>query len=274
MHPRKRQRKNTSAMRLVGALVALFRVAADLTQRELGVRVNLHEETIASIEQGRRPLKPDTARRMGRVLDTKKALETAVENMPEIDMVPAWAEQYMDIEREAIALSWFENQVLPGLLQTENYARAVFRSKVPIISEEEINAQVAARLARQEILHRKVPPTASFIISEATLRDRLGGGEVYAETLRHLRACADLPGITLQIMPLGREDHAALSGPFILMETPDHQHLAYIETQRGSQLISDPDEVSILAQKYAMLRTQALNPEETKGLLDRLLGEQ
>lgn len=179
----------------------------------------------------------------------------------------------MDIEREAIALSWFENQVLPGLLQTEGYARAVFRSKVPILSEDEINAQVAARLARQEILHRKVPPTASFIISEAIVRDRLGGDEVYAETLRHLRACADLPGITLQIMPLGRQTHAGLNGPFILLETPDHQHLAYTETQRGSQLITDPNEVSILAQKYAMLRTQALNPEETKGLLDRLLGE-
>jgi transcriptional regulator with XRE-family HTH domain len=274
MHPRKRQRKNTSAMRLVGALVALFRVAAGLTQRELGVRVRLQEETIASIEQGRRPLKPDTARLMDRVLDTKKVLETAVANMPEIDMIPAWAEQYMDIEAEAIALSWFENQVLPGLLQTENYARAVFRTDVPALSETEIERRVAARLERQEILHREVPPTGSFVISEAVVRDRLGGNEVYRETLRHLRACADLPGITIQIMPLGRETHAGLSGPFILLETPDHQHVAYAETQRGSQLISDPDEVSILARKYAMLRTQALNPEETKGLLDRLLGDQ
>ncbi|WP_274561265.1 helix-turn-helix domain-containing protein [Streptomyces spiramyceticus] len=274
MHPRKRQRKNASAMKLVGALVARFREASGLTQRGLAERVRLHEETIASVEQGRRPLKPDLARLLDEVLDTKQALETAVDNMPEIDLIPAWAEQYMDLEREAIALSWFENQVLPGLLQTQSYARAVFRSKVPIMCEDEINAQVTARLARQEILHRTVPPTASFIISEAIVRDRLGGDEVYAETLRHLRTCADLPGITLQIMPLGRQTHAALDGPFILLETPDHQHLAYTETQRGSQLITDPNEVSILAQKYAMLRTQALNPEETKGLLDRLLGEQ
>ncbi|WP_323180861.1 helix-turn-helix transcriptional regulator [Streptomyces sp. NBC_01142] len=261
-------------MRLVGALVGRFREAAGLTQRELADRVCLHEETIASIEQGRRPLKPDLAQQLDRVLETKGALETAVENMPEIDLIPAWAEQYMDLEREAIALSWFENQVLPGLLQTESYARAVYRSNVRVLSEDEINAQVAARLARQEILHRDVPPNASFIISEATVRDRLGGNDVHAETLRHLRTRADLPGITLQIMPLGRQTHAALAGPFILLETPDHQHLAYTETQRGSQLIIDPNEVSILAQKYAMLRTQALNPEETKGLLDRLLGEQ
>lgn len=274
MHPRKRQRKNASAMKLVGALVGQFREIAGLTQRELADRVCVHEETIASVEQGRRPLKPDLAKVLDRILETKRALETAVANMPEIDLIPAWAEQYMDIEADAIALSWFENQVLPGLLQTESYARAVFRSKVPILSEEEINAQVAARMERQEILRRKVPPNASFIISEAIVRDRLGGNEVYAETLRHLRTRADLPGITLQIMPLGRETHAGLDGPFILLETPDHQQLAYTESQRGSQLITDPNEVSILAQKYAMLRTQALNPEETKGLLDRLLGEQ
>ncbi|WP_438292384.1 helix-turn-helix domain-containing protein [Streptomyces sp. HUAS TT7] len=274
MHPRKRPRKNTSAMRMVGALVATFRIAAGLTQRQLGERVLLHEEMIASIEQGRRPLKLDLAALLDQLLDTKGALTTAVENMPEIDLIPAWAEEYMDLEREAIALSWFENQVLPGLLQTESYARAVFLSKVPAMSEDEINAQVAARLERQEILHRKEPPTLSFVISEAILRDRLGSDAVYAEMLRHLRGCTDLPGLTLQVMPLGRHTHAGLAGPFVLLETPDHQHLAYTETHRGSQLISDPDEVSVLAQKYAMLRTQALNSEQTRGLLDRLLGEQ
>ncbi|MEU3304973.1 helix-turn-helix transcriptional regulator [Streptomyces sp. NPDC006678] len=260
-------------MKLVGALVAVFRETACLTQRELADRACLHQETIASIEQGRRPLKPDLARLLDSILETKRALSTAVENMPEVDLIPAWAEEYMDFEREAIALSWFENQVLPGLLQTENYARAVFRTDVPALSQDEIEQRVAARVERQEILQRKVPPTISFIISEATVRDRLGGKNVHIEALRHLRACAELPGIALQIMPLGRETHAGLSGPFILLETPDHQHIAYAENQRGSQLITDPDEVSILAQKYAMLRTQALNPEETKGLLDLRLGD-
>ncbi|MFD0023735.1 Scr1 family TA system antitoxin-like transcriptional regulator [Streptomyces sp. NPDC058382] len=273
MQPRKRQRKNASAMKLVGALVARFRIAAGLTQRQLAEQTSTQPETIASIEQGRRALLLPLARRMDILLDTKEALETAVENMPEVDLIPAWAEEYLDLEREALSLSWFENQVLPGLLQTESYARAVFRSKVPVISEEDINNQVSSRLERKAILTRRVPPTTSFIISEAILRDRLGGDEVYAEMLRHLRACSDLQGITLQVMPFGQQTHAALDGPFILLETPDYQRLAYTETQRGSRIVSDPDEVSILSQKYAMLRTQALNTEDTKGLLDRLLGE-
>lgn len=274
MHPRKRQRKNASAMKLVGKLVGVFRVAANLTQAQLADRVGLQVETIASIEQGRRALLPDLARQLDRLLETKGALETAVENMPEVDLIPAWAEQYMDLEREALALSWFENQVLPGLLQTENYARAVFRTDVPALSEEEIGQRVGARIERREILQRSKPPTASFVFSEAILIDRLGGDQVHVETLRHVRSCIEIPGITVQVMPLGRRTHAGLSGPFILLETPDHQRLAYTETQRGSQLISDPDEVSILERKYALLRTQALNTQDTKGLLDRLLGEQ
>lgn len=261
-------------MKLVGAQMGQFRRVAGLTQCQLAELIKVSEETISSIEQGRRPLRPDIAVVLDQLLDTKRALQTAVENMPEIDMIPAWAEEYMDIEAEAITLSWFENQVLPGLLQTKGYAYAIFRNRIPILTEEEIERRVTVRMEREEILRRKEPPTASFIISEVILRDRLGGDEVYAETLRHVRACADLPGVTLQVMPLGRQGHAALAGPFILLETPDHQHVGYTETQRGSHLITDQNEVSILAQKYAMLRTQALNIEETKGLLDRLLGEQ
>ncbi|MFD7342090.1 Scr1 family TA system antitoxin-like transcriptional regulator [Streptomyces violascens] len=269
MHPR----KNASAMRMVGAQLACFRRAAGYTQRALAELVCAELETIASIEQGRRVLKPELASELDVLLDTKGALMVAVENMPEVDRYPLWAEQYMDEEQRAIALSFYANQVLPGLLQNEGYARAVFRSRVPSFSEDEIAFQVGARLDRQDILHRKVPPSLSFVLSEAIVRDRLGGHAVYKGMLRHLLECARLPGLTLQIMPLGRESHAALDGAFILLETPELQHLAYTETQRGSQFVADPDEVSILARKYAMLRTQALNTEESMGLLDRLLGE-
>jgi hypothetical protein len=225
------------------------------------------------MEQGRRPLKPDLAQRFDDRLDTKGALSVAVEHMPEVDLIPAWAEEFVDQEREALALSSYENQVIPGQLQTAHYARAVFRSRIPIIGEEEIEAQTEIRLQRQEILRSTPPRNLSFVIWEAVLQVRLGGDSVYRDQLRHLRNLAELPGVTLQVMPFAHTTHPALDGPFVLLETPEHQHLAYTETQRGSQLVSDPDEVSILTQRYAMLRTLALNPEDTKGLLDRLLGE-
>jgi transcriptional regulator with XRE-family HTH domain len=260
-------------MRLVGRQLARFREAAGLTQRELAAEFNLGEETVASIEQGRRPLKPDLAQRFDDRLDTKGALSVALEHMPEVDLIPAWVEEFVDLEREAIALSSYENQVVPGQLQTADYARAVFRSRHPIIPAEEIEAQTEIRMQRQAILRSDPPRSLSFVVWEAVLRVPLGGRDVFAAQLRHLREVTELPGVTVQVMPFAHTTHPALDGPFVLLETPEHQHLAYTETQRGSQLIHDQDEVSILTQRYGMLRTQALNPEDTTGLLDRLLGE-
>ncbi|MFD9726600.1 Scr1 family TA system antitoxin-like transcriptional regulator [Streptomyces sp. NPDC059072] len=260
-------------MKMVGAQVAASRIAKGMTQRELAEVLHVDIETIASIEQGRRVLMPNLAEQMDRVLGLPGVLTVAAQRLPEVDMIPAWAEEYMEREAEALALSWFDTLTVPGLLQTEAYARAVLGCRVPFVGEEKIELQTAHRMKRQEILRRPVPPTLSFIIWEAALRDRIGGAEVHEEQLRHLRACAELPAISLQVLPLGVTAHAGLNGPFTLLETPEFQHLAYSETQRGSFLVRDPNEVSILSQKYAMLRSQALNVAETKGLLNRLLGE-
>ncbi|MFJ2832535.1 DUF5753 domain-containing protein [Streptomyces sp. NPDC087263] len=267
------RKKNFSAMRMLGAQVQAARKAAGYTQRALAEAALADEESIASIEQGRRPLLPDLAETLDQLLDTKGLLLAGVTNMPEIDQFPLFAEQYMLHEREAIALSWFDNAVVPGLLQTEAYARAVLRERIPAFDEDEIETKTAARVDRQEILHRKCPPTMSFIVWEPVLHIGVGGPKARRDQLRHLRDRAELPGLALQFLPTNTPSHAGLAGPFILLETPDHQHLAYTESQRGSQWVSDPDEVSILARKYAMLRSQALSPQESKSLLDRLLGD-
>lgn len=269
----RRARKNASAMKMVGALLALHREAAGYTQSALGQRSVLGEEMIASIEQGRRPLKPDVAEQLDELLDTKGTLSVAVSRMPEVDLVPMWAEEFLDQEREAIAISSYENQVVPGLLQTEAYAEAVFRSRVPVYPDDGVEQLVQARIDRRAILHRSQPPITCFVVWEPVVRAPIGGRDVWTEQLRHLLACSELPGLMLQVLPLERMTHAGLNGPFVLLETPEHQRLAYVETQRGSQLIADPDEVGILTQKCAMLRSQALTPEDTRELLDRLLGE-
>lgn len=261
-------------MKMVGDLVALFRKAAGFTQAALAGRLVVAESTIAAIEQGRRPLLPDMAVAMDQVLDTKGALAVAVAGMPEIDQYPMWAESYIQHEREAIALSWYDTLVVPGLLQTSEYARTLLGQRVPAYDEDEIETRTAGRVERQEILHRKYPPTLSFIVWEPALKMAISEPLVRAAQLRFLRECADLPGLSLQVLPLDAPENAGTAGPFILLETSDHQHLAYTESQRGSQWVSAPGEVSVLERKYAMLRSQALTPKATKGLLDRLLGEQ
>lgn len=268
------RKKNLTAMKMLGAQLSAGRRAAGFTQRSLAEIANVDEETIASIEQGRRRLTPDLAAHLDQVLDLKGLLEAGVDNLPEIDQFPMWAELYIQHEQEAIALSWYDALVVPGILQTEAYARAVLRNRVPAYTEDEVETRTAARMERQAILHRQCPPTLSFIVWEPVLHMVVGGPQVRLKQLRHLRALTELPCLALQFLPLSSPCSAGLDGPFILLETPDHQHLAYTESQRGSQWVSDPDEVSILSRKYAMLRTQALNTQDSMGLLDRLLGEQ
>ncbi|WP_328631925.1 helix-turn-helix domain-containing protein [Streptomyces sp. NBC_00356] len=273
MSPAQHPPKNPSAMRLVADLVALFRKAAGYTQAALADRLIVAESTIAAIEQARRPLVPKLAASMDQLLETKGALAAAVAAMPEVDQFPLWAESYIQHEREAIALSWYDALVVPGILQTAEYARTLLGQRVPAYSEDEVETKTAARVDRQTILHRKTPPTMSFVMWEPALKMAFTEPLVRAAQLRFLRECAGIPGLSLQVLPLDAPENAGDAGPFILLETPEHQHLAYTESQRGSQWVSDANEVSILACKYAMLRSQALTPKATQGLLDRLLGE-
>ncbi|WP_405711662.1 helix-turn-helix transcriptional regulator [Streptomyces xanthophaeus] len=260
-------------MKMVGKQVSTARIAKKLTQKALAELVRQDEETIASIEQGRRALMPNVAELMDQHLGLPGTLAVAALGMPERDASPPWSEEYLDLEDRAITLNGYECMVVPGLLQTESYMRALFRCRVPAFLPEEIDDLTAQRLARLQILDRKQPPNITFVVSESALRDRIGGDAIWAEQVRHLLICMEIPHVTTQVLPLGQTTHPALSGSFTMLETPEHEHLGYFEGQRGSKLVTDPDDVSILAQRYAMLRTQALNPRETRGLLERLLGE-
>ncbi|MFE1172651.1 helix-turn-helix domain-containing protein [Streptomyces sp. NPDC058773] len=266
--------KKITSWHVIGAQLSHFRRAARITQPALAERVGLHEDTIGSIEQGRRPLKLDLAETLDELLDTKGALAVAVAKVPEREKLPAFVQDLVEHEEAALTLLSYENQVVPGLLQTEPYAQATFDSLYPPMDEEETAVWLSGRMSRQKLLERKKPlPMLNFILEEVVLHRPIGGPEILRAQLRHLRSCAELPFLGLQIMPTARHAHASLDGPLVLLETPDHEHLAYIETQRISFLVDDPDKVSVYQQVYGMLRSQALTPEETKSLLDDLLGE-
>ncbi|MGW4229212.1 helix-turn-helix domain-containing protein [Streptomyces sp. NPDC004980] len=258
---------------MIGAQLATFRKAARLTQAALADRFCVGEDTIASIEQGRRPLQADFAAQLDELLDTKGVLRVAVAKVPQKERFPAFVQDFVEYEQEAVTLLSYENQVVPGQLQTEGYARAVFVSLYPPLEEDELEERVAARLDRQRMFDRRPRPMANFLLEESILKRPLGGPSVLREQIQHLRRCSELPFLGIQIMPTRREAHAALDGPMVLLETPDHDQLAYVEGQRVSVLIDDLDEVSVLQQKYGMLRSQALSPEEGVRLLDDLLGE-
>ncbi|MEU8538787.1 helix-turn-helix transcriptional regulator [Streptomyces sp. NPDC048717] len=265
--------KKVPSWEVVGALLALYRRQAGLTQPQLASQVNLGLETLGSIEQGRRALRLKLAGEMDDLLNTGGALSVAVTKAPKKERFPAFVQDFIELEAQALSLCWYENSVVPGLLQTPEYAAAVFACEYPPLTPQEAEDRLLDRIDRQRIFEQTPwPPLMSFLLDESILERPIGGPEVLRGQILRLREMAELPTIGLQIIPKARTKHAALDGPMILLETPDHEHVAYIEGQRVSFLIDDPDQVGILQAKYGMLRSQALTPEETMGLLDRMAG--
>ncbi|WP_413802342.1 helix-turn-helix domain-containing protein [Streptomyces iranensis] len=260
------------SLKTFGAVVKVFRERAGLTQEELAPLVRYSPQTIASIEQGRRFPQQDFVDRSEDVLDAFGVLRAAAKYLARRKGLASWFRQWAGLEEQAISLCTYECRVVPGLLQTEAYARSVFHNRVPPLADEQIEAQLTARQERQRLLRDRPNTAISFIIEEALFRRRTGGADTMRELIGHVLECAQPRNVELQIMPLGQECHAGLEGAMQLLETPDHQWLGYCEVQRSGQLISDRKEVSVLQMRYAKLRSQALTAENSASLLKQIRG--
>jgi hypothetical protein len=203
------------------------------------------------------------------------ALRKAVQHLSRQPGLASWFRQWARLEAVAVALYTYECRVIPGLLQTEAYARAVSLSVPPLPDDAELAERIGARLERQKLLSTKrQPPCAfSFIIEQAILERHTGGTDITRELLDHLLDLDERHwNIELQVMPLRQPSHAGLDGPLQLLETPENRWFGYSEGQKNGRLITDPKEISVLHQRYARLRSQALRPEESRRLLERLRG--
>ncbi|MFJ1586009.1 helix-turn-helix domain-containing protein [Streptomyces sp. NPDC088197] len=267
--------ETSDSLRTFGAFVQALREHARLSREEFGNQVRFSKHTIASIEQGRRMPDADFVDRAEPVLGNTGALRKALDHVGRQPGLAAWFHQWARLEKTAISLYTYECRLIPGLLQTAAYARAVSESVPPLASEKAVAERVAARLKRQELLSTKrEPPCAfSFIIEQALLERHTGGEDITRDLLDHL---LDLTArhwnVELQIMPLRCPSHAGVDGPLQLLETRQNRWFGYSEGQKNGRLIGDLKEISELQQRYAKLRSQALTPEDSRGLLERMRG--
>ncbi|MFD8664819.1 Scr1 family TA system antitoxin-like transcriptional regulator [Streptomyces microflavus] len=264
--------------RALGRQIKVARVRAGMSQKELGNRLGYGEETISSVERGRRTPQPELLVAVDELLECGGLLASAAEDVERARarrMVrhPEWFRDYARLEAEAVQLCYFANQAVPGLLQTKEYARAVFASRQPLFDEETIEQRVTARMARQELMTRWPPPTVSAIIQESVLRQPFGGPDVQRGQLEHLLKTGDLRHVEIQVMPTTSQDHAGMGGPFTLLTPKGKPQVAYLEVQHISRLITDPDEVRVLAAKHGSIRGQALTPRESLRLIEKMLGD-
>ncbi|MEU0811042.1 DUF5753 domain-containing protein [Streptomyces sp. NPDC005970] len=183
-------------------------------------------------------------------------------------MVPAVG----GIEEEAVSLYAYESSVVPGLLQPEPYIREIFERRLPPLTEEQVERQVAARLARQQLFTERPNTSFCFLIEQALLERRFGGAEVTRTLLDNLLEQGGRRNVEIQVMPLRQEDHFGFEGPMYLAETADNRWVGYIEGHESSMLISDPKAASAMLQRYGKMRSQALSPQATTSLLEQMRG--
>ncbi|MEV7956634.1 helix-turn-helix transcriptional regulator [Streptomyces sp. NPDC088141] len=258
-------------LRVFGRQLKRFRVRAGVERSEFGARLGYSASTIAAYEQGRRVPPPRFIDQADDMLDAGEVLKEMKEEVARAQY-PAFFRDAAKLEAEAVELHVYDTHIVNGLLQTEEYARAIFTMRRPLLSEETIDERVQARLARQSIFARQPLPTISFVIEESVLTRPLGGGSVMRGQLEHLLLCGLRRNVEIQVMPNGREEHAGLAGPFTLIETIEGRRIAYVEAYKHSHLYTERKSVRELEEQYGLLRAQALTPRESLELIEKLLG--
>ena len=184
------------------------------------------------------------------------------------------AQHLARLEAEAVELGAYNNSVVHGLLQTEEYARAVFGGRRPSFTEDELEQRVAARMARQEIVTgAKARPAFSFVQCESTLRRPIGGRMVMRRQLERLLEIGQLRNVDLQVLPLNREENSGVDGSFRLLRLRDGTTVGHTEVQFVSCVIGNPRDVQILEIRYGTIRAQALTPRESLAFIDKVRGE-
>lgn len=262
----------SGSLKTFGAVLQALRENAGLSREELGRMVTLSESSVASVEQGRRMPDPEFVVEAERATGSTGVLSKAAVHLArDKPGLAHWFREWARLELKAITLYTYECRMIPGLLQTEAYARTLSDGRLPPLDDEQIEAKWAERLKRQRLLRERPNTTFSFILDEHLFLRRTGGAEVTRELIDHLLEVSSLRNVEIQIMPL-KETHAGLSGPMQLLETPKHRWYAYCEGQHGGMLLSEPKVVSTLQMRYAKMRSQARTTKHSLSLLHEMRG--
>ncbi|GAB2807828.1 helix-turn-helix domain-containing protein [Streptomyces daliensis] len=259
-------------LRCFGKQMKLFREQAGLTQPQLGEQVGYGADHVASVERGRRIPKPEMIDAVDGVAKAGGVLSAMKEEVARA-RYPAFFRDAARLEAEAVELSAYDTHIINGLLQTEEYARAAFTMWRPLLDEDTVEERLAARMARQALVNRHPAPMLSFVIEEPVLRRPIGGKGVLQGQLKQLLLVGRRRNVEIQVMPLDRDDHAGMEGPFTLLVPKGGEQVAYIEGQGRSSTVTAREEVRAIAARYGIIRAQALTPRESLAFIERLLGE-
>ncbi|WP_184882990.1 helix-turn-helix domain-containing protein [Sphaerisporangium siamense] len=247
------------------------RTSAHLTQRQLAQRIGFSESMVAMVES----MKRVPTERFAQLCDEALGLDGAMARLfmaTKWQTAPEYFRPWLEEEQDATGLRSWEPNLIPGLLQTEPYAREMFAT-APGITTEEVEERLAGRMRRQSILNRDKPPMIGIVMDEAVLHRRIGGAEVMRAQLQFMLEVAQHPKVTLQIVPYEAEAHCGLIGGFIIAEKNGAPYAAYADAQPVGRTLDDREVITQLAARYDVIRAEALPFKQSVKLIKEVVNQ-
>jgi transcriptional regulator with XRE-family HTH domain len=269
--------------RQLGAELRALRTSAGITMDHAAAVVDCARSRIGHIENGRNSIrKPE----LKVLLDLYGASDEEHETLEELRQqaskrgwtstyrLPSWLKRYVELETDAATLRSFESEFIPGLLQTEAYARRLHEVAGPLVKPADIDKLVAARMRRaSRLTDEQAPLDYAAVVSEAAFRRALGEAEIGPAQLAHVLELARRPNVTLHVLPFTAGLHATTAGSFMLLtfDPGVAPPFGYEEHTTSGGVMDDPREIQQLAEVWELLRSQALTAEQSLTWLSELL---
>jgi transcriptional regulator with XRE-family HTH domain len=272
---------------LVGARLRRLREEKGISRTDAGYTIRASESKMSRLELGRVTFKErdvsdllmfygvtDPAEREAVLALVQEANRPGWWREYE-DVMPGWFQNYIGLEEAASGIRAYETHFVPGLLQTEDYARAVLGAAIPPPKPRDLDRGVALRTARQQVLSRPDPLTFWAILDETAVRRQVGSGKVHRAQIEHLLEVSHAPNVALQILPLRSGSHAAGGGAFSILRfaDPDLPDVVYVEQLVSALYIDKVEHVERYVEVMHRLSVEGLTPEATRDLLSEVLSD-
>ncbi|PKV85520.1 helix-turn-helix transcriptional regulator [Streptomyces sp. TLI_146] len=245
-----------------------YREAGGLTQKQLGAIISYTGSLIGQIETARKLPTADFSERADAALGTGGLLSRLLPLVLR-SQLPAWFQQVAELEARAVEIYTFQTNMVHGLLQTQDYARAVLGA----VDTSNLEDRTAVRMARQRILEKENPPVLWTILSEAALRQEIGGGTVMRGQLQRLLSYENNPRVNIQVLPYEVGSHAGLTGSFTLFRFSGDPAIIYTEGYGMGHPTANPETVKDCSLRYDHLQAAALSLRDSAELIRRVMEE-
>ncbi|GAA2084911.1 helix-turn-helix transcriptional regulator [Streptomyces albiaxialis] len=257
----------------LGSQVRRLREGHGWTQQDLADRLYVSATRVAQIELATDPPNEALTQDLDRVLEAADELNVAWFHMNRLNH-PSWLRPYVDLERSACRMRKYAVQLVPGILQTAEYAAALFSVGQPGITDDALKRLVEARTSRQSLLTGPDPMHLWAVIDETILMRPFGDDDsIMRDQLNHMLMAAAKPHVELQILPLEAGHHGMMDGPVTLLEFPDRPSIAYLAGTAGGEVVESAHTVKKYATMYDRLMVDSLSPEESRDLIRSTLKE-